>query len=100
MVTRNPFSSWDLSFRTSATAWLALNGSTREEEQMKLVEEACKAAYAHDFVRALPEVSILLPNFDTTSKTGVGISNTSGREGQPIVWWTETARCHRSQHHF
>jgi ATP-binding cassette subfamily B (MDR/TAP) protein 1 len=27
-----------------------------EEEQMKLVEEACKAAYAHDFVQTLPEV--------------------------------------------
>ncbi|PQK17486.1 hypothetical protein BB8028_0007g06810 [Beauveria bassiana] len=26
-----------------------------EEEQMELVEEACKAAYAHDFVQALPE---------------------------------------------
>lgn len=27
-----------------------------EEKQMKLIEEACKAAYAHEFIEHLPDV--------------------------------------------
>lgn len=34
-----------------------------EEEQMKLVEEACKAAYAHGFVQTLPEVRFFQPRY-------------------------------------
>jgi ATP-binding cassette subfamily B (MDR/TAP) protein 1 len=32
---------------------------TSEADQVKLVEEACKAAYAHDFVKTLPEVRLV-----------------------------------------
>jgi len=34
-------------------------GNLSEDHQRKLVEEACKSAYADEFVRQLPKVSIL-----------------------------------------
>ena len=29
-----------------------------DDEKLKLVQEACKSAYAHEFIEELPEVSI------------------------------------------
>lgn len=34
-------------------------GNLPEEQQRKLVEEACKSAYADEFVEQLPKVSLL-----------------------------------------
>lgn len=44
----------NVSYGLVGTKW----ENASEEEQMKLVEEACKAAYAHDFIQTLPEVSL------------------------------------------
>ncbi|OTA87182.1 hypothetical protein M434DRAFT_81536 [Hypoxylon sp. CO27-5] len=41
----------NVSYGLAGTEW----ENASEGEQMKLVEEACKAAYAHDFIQTLPE---------------------------------------------
>ncbi|OTA57384.1 multidrug resistance protein [Hypoxylon sp. EC38] len=41
----------NVSYGLAGTEW----ENASEEDQMKLVEEACKAAYAHDFIQTLPE---------------------------------------------
>lgn len=53
----------NVSYGLVGTEW----ENASEEEQMKLVEEACKAAYAHDFVQTLPEVRFFQPRCNMIS---------------------------------
>ena len=38
--------------------------SSSKEEQLRLVIDACKVAYAHEFIEKLPEVSLLSSGID------------------------------------
>ena len=50
----------NVSYGLVGTEW----ENSSEENQMKLVEEACKAAYAHDFIKMLPEVRSFQPRWN------------------------------------
>ncbi len=72
-----------------------------EEKKRELVGEACKEAFADEFISRLPDVSphsSLVKSARSTDRPSTGPRHPSWRCRRKAIWWPTTTTSHRAQH--
>lgn len=82
----------NVAYGLTGTQW----ESVSDTEKLELVKDACKEAYADDFINNLPKVQKpgILP--DVLLTISIGLLHFSRRRRHKAQWWATSENCYRS----